>query len=197
MFRSLLVVCALVAAAYAADNYAFNQIDELVARIKVCLKPVPERGFSYPATDCMYKARDNLRSVYSKESQADFIASCLANYRDPVKADIVATAKQCLTESLAKPVKPALKKATYSSRQREEIGSRIKACQAGIVDTNTFSPAADCRNNALIEAQNGYPKESLVDFIVPCLTGKNIDAALVAQAQACIVASLAKPLRTR
>ncbi|XP_034255046.1 uncharacterized protein LOC117653469 [Thrips palmi] len=197
MFRTLLVVVALGAAAYAAPNYAFNQIDELVGRISVCLKPVPQGGFSNPATDCMYKARDNLRSVYAKETQAAFIASCLLNYRNPVKASIVATAKKCLTESLAKPVKPALKKVTYSTKQQQEIGSRIKACQSSIVEPKGSSPAADCRNDALIEAQKGYPKESLADFIAPCLTGKKIAAKLVAQAKTCIVASLAKPLSTR
>ncbi|XP_034247817.1 uncharacterized protein LOC117649303 [Thrips palmi] len=193
MTRTLLVVLALVASACAADNYAFNQIDELFDRIQVCLKPVPQRGFSYPATDCAYNARNALRHS-TKESQADSIASCLLNYRDPVNAAVVATAKQCLSESLAKPVQPALKKASYNIRQLDVIESRIKACQSGIVETATSTPAASCRFEARVKAGKGYPKESLVDFLVPCLTGRNIDATIVSEAQACIAASLAKPL---
>ncbi|XP_034250182.1 uncharacterized protein LOC117650710 [Thrips palmi] len=114
--------------------------------------------------------------------------------RDPVNPAVVATAKQCLSESLAKPVQPALKKASYNIKQLDEIDRRIKACQSGIVETATSTPAASCRYEARVKAGKGYPKESLVDFLAPCLTGMKVDSSIISESQKCITASLAKPL---
>ncbi|XP_034251053.1 uncharacterized protein LOC117651293 [Thrips palmi] len=193
MARALFIVLALAATAY-ADEYAFNQVDEIVARLNVCLAPVPQSPSSFytPAANCIMKARWSLDDGNTKESLSGSIAKCLARQR--VNAGIVATAQKCLRESLAKDLKPALEESDYSAEQLDEISSRIRACLTSIPETEYHTPASDCRNNALIEAGEGYPKESLVDFIIPCLNGKSIAAPVVSAAQQCITAALAEPL---
>ncbi|XP_034245683.1 uncharacterized protein LOC117647823 [Thrips palmi] len=137
----------------------------MAERIEVCLKPVKDRSsFELPAGE-------------------EFSPN-----------DTVATVEECLVDSMAVPLKPALEEADYSAEQRDEISSRIEVCLSSIPETPYADPASDCRNHPLGHADEGYPKETLVDFIVPCLEGKKISAAVVAQAQTCIAASLAQPL---
>ncbi|XP_034245966.1 uncharacterized protein LOC117648003 isoform X2 [Thrips palmi] len=192
MIRSLLLVVGLVAAAF-ADDYAFNQIYEMAERIEVCLKPVKDQSsFELPAGMCLMETRWSLVGGLAQDMVPADVASCLKERNVP--NDTVATVEECLVDSMAVPLKPALEEADYSAEQRDEISSRIEVCLSSIPETQYATPASDCRNNALLQADDGYPKETLVDFIVPCLEGKKISAAVVAQAQTCIAASLAQPL---
>ncbi|XP_034247965.1 uncharacterized protein LOC117649379 [Thrips palmi] len=177
------------------DRYAFNQVNEIASRVKVCLKPVAklDAGFYRPADNCAYNAKLSARDGKAKETLANSVPKCLVGYK--VDAVLVASAKQCLVKSLAADLKPALEMAEYTGDELYEISGRIQDCLSAIPDTAAIS--SDVADEAFYQAENGYPKESLLEYsIIPYLDNKNVNAPAVAAAEQCIAASLAKPLES-
>ncbi|XP_034245698.1 uncharacterized protein LOC117647835 [Thrips palmi] len=118
MIRSLLLVVGLVAAAF-ADDYAFNQIYEMAERIEVCLKPVKDQSsFELPAGMCLMETRWSRVGGLAQDMVPADVASCLKERNVP--NDTVATVEECLVDSMAVPLKPALEEADYSAERRRD-----------------------------------------------------------------------------
>ncbi|XP_034238837.1 uncharacterized protein LOC117643831 [Thrips palmi] len=105
MSRTLLIVLALVVATAYAHHYTPAQQKELNDRVWVCLEPIPTSGsFEAPGGYCYRESKDQVRYGIKKEALPNYIVKCLLDYSPTPEAAVTATAKQCLIESLAKPL---------------------------------------------------------------------------------------------
>ncbi|XP_034245699.1 uncharacterized protein LOC117647836 [Thrips palmi] len=153
----------------------------MAERIEVCLKPVKDQSsFELPAGMCLMETRWSLVGGLAPGMVPADVASCLKERNVP--NDTVATVEECLVDSMAVPLKPALEEADYSAEQRDEISAPSRCACPPSPRPRTRIPPRTAATTPWGPADEGYPKETLVDFIVPCLEGKKISAAVVAQA---------------